>query len=89
MRDVIVHPTPAYVAVALGADAVNAVARRTARLLGGFDALGALAPLSQIVRARVSQVASISDTLGFNPLRALAGVLRRDEPSPNGIDPSD
>ena len=79
VRDVIVHPTPPYVAVALGADAVRAVARGSARWLGGIDALSALAPLATYVRGRVSEVASVTATLGFDPLKVLSIWLRRAE----------
>ncbi len=79
VRDVIVHPTPPYVAVALGADALRAVARGSARWLGGIDALAPLAPLASYVRGRVSEVASVTATLGFDPLQVLAIWLRRAE----------
>jgi hypothetical protein len=75
LRDVVVYPTPPYVAVALGADAARAVARTTSRWLGGFDALRPLAPLAQYVRGRVTEVTSVTATLGFDPLRALARAL--------------
>ncbi len=77
VRDVIIHPTPPYVAVALGADTLRAVARTSARLLGGIDALAALEPVTRFVRSRIQQVASVTATLGFDPLEALAAVLRR------------
>ncbi|HJL16665.1 MAG TPA: hypothetical protein RMH99_13465 [Sandaracinaceae bacterium LLY-WYZ-13_1] len=79
VRDVIVHPTPPYVAVALGADAVRAFAQQSARWLGGLDALGQLAPLASYVRGRVAEVASVTATLGFDPLAVLAQWLRRAE----------
>lgn len=79
VRDVIVHPTPPYVAVALGADAVRAAAQSSARWLGGIDAIGQLAPLAQYVRGRVAEVASVTATLGFDPLKLLAGYLRQAE----------
>lgn len=79
VRDVIVHPAPPYVAVALGADAVRAVAQRSARWLGGIDALGQLAPLASFVRGRVAEVRSVNATLGFDPLQVLALWLRRAE----------
>ncbi|MEQ8454681.1 MAG: hypothetical protein RLO52_27085 [Sandaracinaceae bacterium] len=85
VRDVIVHPTPPYVAVALGADAVRAAAKESARWLGGIDALSQLAPLARYVRGRVAEVASVSATLGFDPLQVLALWLRRaetEEPPP-------
>jgi hypothetical protein len=79
VRDVIVHPTPPYVAVALGADAVRAVARESARWLGGVDALSALAPVARYVRGRIAEVTSVTATLGFDPLKVLAIWLRRAE----------
>lgn len=97
VRDVIFYPAPPYVNVALGADALRALARNSARLLGGMDLLGAFGPVGQYVRNRVSEVASVSSTLGFNPLRALAEALRRRElseadperaPSPSLEDPA-
>jgi hypothetical protein len=75
VRDVVIHPTPPYVAVALGADAARAVARTTSRWLGGFDALRPFAPLAQYVRGRVSEITSVTATLGFDPLRVLARAL--------------
>lgn len=83
VRDIIVSPTPAYVAVALGADAARAVAERTTAWLGGIDALAALAPVATYVRGRISEVASVTQTLGFDPLKVLAAALARsdtDEP---------
>lgn len=87
VRDVIIHPAPPYVAVALGADAVRAVARESARWLGGIDALSALAPLATYVRGRVSEVASVTATLGFDPLKALSLWLRRAEDAPRPDEP--
>ena len=82
VRDVIVHPTPPYVAVALGADAVRGVARKTAEYLGGLDAFEMVAPLLGSLRSRIGEVSSVTQTLGFNPLSALSAVLgtRGDEP---------
>ena len=79
VRDMIVHPTPPYVAVALGADAVRAVAKESAKWLGGIDAIGQLAPIAQYLRGRVAEVASVTATLGFDPLKVLAVWLRRAE----------
>ena len=77
VRDVIVHPTPPYVAVALGADAARAVASRSARRLGGVDALAMLAPVGTYLRGRVQEITSVTSTLGFDPLKALAAWLER------------
>ena len=87
VRDVVVNPTPPYVAVALGADAVRGVASKTARLLGGIDPLSAITPLATLIRSRVADVSSITHTLGFDPLEVLRNVLRRppgDEPTQQG-----
>ena len=86
VRDVIVHPTPPYVAVALGADAVRAIAKQSATWLGGIDAFGQLAPLAGYVRGRVAEVASVTSTLGFDPLAVLAAWLRRAEQSEDGVE---
>ncbi len=84
-REIIVQPSPPYVAVALGAVAARAVADRSARALGGFDALRALAPLATYVRGRVAEIASVTSTLGFDPLAVLAGILARvDDASAEG-----
>jgi len=88
-RDVVVHPTPPYVAVALGADGIRALADRSARWLGGLDALAAFAPLTGYLRSRVAEVQSLTETLGFNPLKALAIALGPDEDgeeTPSGTD---
>lgn len=89
VRDVIVHPTPPYVAVALGADAVRAVAKQSARWLGGLDALGQLAPVASYVRGRVAEVASVTATLGFDPLKVLAVWLRRAEEAADDAEDAD
>jgi len=84
VRDVIVSPTPPYIAVALGADVVRATAKESARWLGGIDALGQFAPLANFVRSRIAEVASVTATLGFDPLNLLAQWLRRAEPVSEG-----
>jgi len=79
VRDVIVHPMPPYVTVALGADTLRLAAQISARWLGGIDALSQLAPIGRYLRAQVAEVASVSQTLGFDPLKLLAQWLRRAE----------
>lgn len=79
VRDIIVHPTPPYVAVALGADAVRKAAAESARWLGGIDAIGQLAPLARYLRGRFTEIASVTATLGFDPLKLLSIWLRRQE----------
>lgn len=77
LREVIIDPAPAYVHVAVGADAARAVGRRTSEWLGGLDLVGLVAPAGQYLREHVTRVGSVSDILGFNPLQALAARLRR------------
>ena len=86
LREVIVSPTPPYVAVALGADATRAVAKRTAARLGGIDGLAQLAPLATYVRGRISEIASVTQTLGFDPLKVLATLLARNDDGANERD---
>jgi len=79
-RDLIIQPSPPYVAVALGADAVRAAARRSSRMLAGIDALAPLAPFARLIRGRISEIASVTSTLGFDPLKMLAAWLDRVDP---------
>jgi hypothetical protein len=79
-REIIVHPTPPYVAVALGADAMRRVARKSTELLGGLDPIRQLAPFLGLIRGRVAEVASVTQTLGFDPLKLLAQFLQRVDP---------
>ncbi|GAB4204100.1 MAG: hypothetical protein OHK0013_18750 [Sandaracinaceae bacterium] len=79
-REVIVSPTPPYVAVALGADAMRRVARKSTELLGGLDPLRRLTPVLGLLRGRVAEVASVTQALGFDPLKLLAQFLQRVDP---------
>jgi len=88
IRDIIVYPTPPYIAVALGADAVRGVADVTRRFLGGIDFFEAMTPISDLVRSRISEVASVKATLGFDPLSALSAWLRREDAPEGGADQS-
>lgn len=86
VRDLLVHPTPPYIAVALGADAVRAAARSTSKWLGGYDAFSILNPVADYVRGRISEVTSVTQTLGFNPLKLLGEALRS-RPQPTNPPP--
>jgi len=79
-REIIIHPTPPYVAVALGADAMRRVAQKSTAILGGLDPFGQFAPLLGVVRGRIAEVASVTQTLGFDPLKLLAQFLDRVDP---------
>lgn len=77
-RDIIVQPTPPYVAVALAADGMRAAARRTEGWIedGPVRAvLSQIAPLASFVRGRAAEVASVTQLLGFDPLKLLAAWL--------------
>lgn len=75
-REVLVHPTPAYVAVALGADALRSLTRATTELLGGVELLEIFRPMGRALRERLPEATSLSATLGWNPLATLARALR-------------
>ena len=75
-REVLVHPTPAYVAVALGADALRSLTRATTELLGGVELLEMFRPVGRALRERLPEATSLSATLGWNPLATLARALR-------------
>jgi hypothetical protein len=76
-RDLLVHPMPPYAAVALGADALRSFATRSGRALGGVDLVGALTPIGRALLDAVD-MSTITATLGFDPLAALARFLGRD-----------
>lgn len=82
-RDIIVQPTPPYVAVALAADGMRAAARRTESWIEGSAVramLSQIAPLASYVRGRASEVASVTQLLGFDPLKLLAAWLEGTDP---------
>ncbi|HEX4351319.1 MAG TPA: hypothetical protein VHZ95_00370 [Polyangiales bacterium] len=79
LRDVIIDPAPAYVHVAVGADALRATARKTTQLLGGLDIASIFEPAARFAREQIMHVASVSGMLGFNPLQVLARKLRNEE----------
>jgi hypothetical protein len=84
LREIIIDPSPAYVHIAVGADALRATARRTGELLGGIDFLGILEPWTRYAREQISAVTSVSGVLGFNPLQLLARRLRANEDNVTG-----
>lgn len=82
-REAVLSPMPPYVAVALGADVANGAARGLGALLGGMDVMGGVRPLLGYVRGRVSEIASLTSTLGFNPLASLAHALQQRDETPD------
>ncbi|MCA9603382.1 MAG: hypothetical protein KC417_15220, partial [Myxococcales bacterium] len=81
VRDIAFYPTPAYVGVALGADVVRSATRQAASFLGGLKLFESIAPIAAELRSRVTDVASVSAALGFNPLEALGRFLRGEDRS--------
>ena len=79
LREIIIDPSPAYVHIALGADALRATARKTGELLGGIDFLHFLEPWTRYAREQIANVSSVTGMLGFNPLQVLARRLRANE----------
>jgi len=76
VRDVIVYPSPGYVAVAVGADAVRAVAQRSALALASVDFAGLFAPLSEVSRRALVAAPDLRTRLGLDPLRDIGAWLR-------------
>lgn len=84
-RDIIVQPTPPYIAVALAADGMRAAAKRTESWIEGTavrDVLSQIAPLGSFLRGRAAEVASVTQLLGFDPLKLLASWLEGAEEDP-------
>jgi hypothetical protein len=77
-RDVVLDPMPGWVAVAAGAGVLRAAAQRSQRVLTGLGILGAFSPALRRVREIAETVTTfdLEKLLGFNPLRALAEMLR-------------
>jgi len=79
LRDVIIEPAPAYVHVALSADAARAAGRRASEWLGGLDLAAYLAPAAQLAREHIGRVGSLTQILGWNPLQVLSSRLRHSQ----------
>ncbi len=86
VRDVLFNPMPTSVKLALGADAVRGLSHVSSGLLGGVDLWKAAGPLFSRVRSRWTEIQSVSEELGFDPLVVLAALMRRDEPDPDDSD---
>ncbi len=79
VRNLIISPMPRPIALAMGADAIRGVGRLSAQALGGFGFAGKLLPMAQQLRARLLEARTVTDELGFDPLRVLAAILRRED----------
>lgn len=80
-QDIIISPMTAYVGVALGLDAAALGADRLGAWARASEATSWLTPVVRYVRSRVREVASVTDTLGFNPLKLLADAIARRPPT--------
>ena len=78
VRDVVINPMPSSVKLALGADVVRGLSHLSSELLGGLDLWKAAGPVLRRVRGRWTEIRSVSEELGFDPLVVLAALLRRD-----------
>lgn len=78
-RDVVLDPMPAWLGIAAGAGVVRAAAMRSRGVLQGLGVLGALTPVARRVQEFAESFTRFDPTsvLGFNPLRALAVILRQ------------
>jgi hypothetical protein len=86
LLEIIIDPSPAYVHIAVAADALRATARKAGELLGGVDFLTHIEPWTRYAREQVANVASITGMLGFNPLELLAQQLQTyDDAAPSPL----
>lgn len=85
VRDVVADPMPSWLALAAGASAVRGAAQASRALVEGIEFLEVFTPLAKRVRdlAEMAGVADLSSVLGFDPLRMLAGFLRRSREEPD------
>jgi hypothetical protein len=76
VRDVIVYPSPGYVAVAVGADAMRAVAQQSALAIARFDLAGLLAPLASMTQRALGAAPDLRTRLGLDSLKEIGAWLR-------------
>lgn len=76
LRNVLVTPMPTSAKVAIGAGAVRGLGQASAKLIGGIDLPGTLMPILDTVRNELTTVRTLTETLGFDPLRVLAAFLQ-------------
>ncbi len=90
-REVVVDPMPPWFAVAAGAGAMRAAARRSRDLLAGVELLGMLDPVARRLRSLAERAGEVDlqALLGFDPLRILAALLRQSETVPDDDAPDD
>lgn len=72
VRDVIVYPSPGYISVAVGADAMRAVAQRSALALSRIDFGGLLSPFAEASRRALQAAPDLTARLGIDSLRNVA-----------------
>ena len=79
VRDVVLYPAPAAMAVPLGIDAGRAAFSALRSVFARLDPAGTLTPGVQMVRQALLGDQRIEDLLGFQPMAILRMLLQRDE----------
>lgn len=78
VRDVVLHPVPAAMAVPLGLDAGRAAFIALREVAGRLDPYGVLNPAIDAIREVASGNRDLEGVLGYNPLELLRRLLARD-----------
>jgi hypothetical protein len=78
VRDVVLHPVPAAMAVPLGIDAGRAAFSALREVATRLDPAGVFAPALGAIRDVAFGDRKLEDVLGFNPLEVLRRLLSRD-----------
>lgn len=78
VRDVVLQPLPAAMALPLGVDVGRAAFNALRGVASRFDATGILTPAFDAIRDVALGERQIEDVLGFNPLGVLRALLSRD-----------
>jgi len=78
VRDVVLHPVPAAMAVPIGIDAGRAAFSALREVAARIDPAGVLAPALGAMRDVAFGDRKLEDVLGFNPLELLRRLLSRE-----------
>ncbi len=79
MRDVILSPVPAALAIPLGVDAGWAALSALKSIAERVDPIGVVAPSIQALRDLTTGERDVKSVFGFHPLELLRRVLSRDQ----------
>lgn len=78
VRDVVLYPAPAGMALPLGLDAGRAALRALQTVVARIDPAGVLEPALALVREVAASARPLEDSLGFDPLEVLRRLLSRE-----------